>query len=58
MWSVMRIMSQQYQKGTTNNKYVVASDGCTSLCSLPTMDILCDELATSVSIGWNKNILW
>jgi hypothetical protein len=54
----MRIMSQQYQKGTTNNKYVVASDGCTSLCSLPTMDILCDELATSVSIGWNKNILW
>jgi hypothetical protein len=35
------------------NKYVVISDGSTSLPNAPTMDIFCDELATTISMYWN-----
>jgi hypothetical protein len=35
------------------NKYVVASDGSTSLPNAPTMDIFCEELATAISMYWN-----
>jgi len=35
------------------NKYVVPSDGSTSLPNAPTMDVFRDELATTLSLGWN-----
>jgi hypothetical protein len=35
------------------NKYVVPSDSSTPLSNAPTMDNLCDELATIISLGWN-----
>jgi hypothetical protein len=35
------------------NKYVVPSDGSTSLPNAPTMDDFRDELATAIATGWN-----
>jgi hypothetical protein len=35
------------------NKYVVSSDRSTPLSNAPTMDNFRDELATTISQGWN-----